>query len=134
MADTPLPLRKRIVEAYLSGLSGTYAETGRMFGVGAATVNRLLRRYRETGSVERARRGGNYPAKIDLSWLRQHAESEPNARLLDRVAVWAAESGILVTPQSMSRAMRKIGWTHKKKRRSRANGSAKTSDNVEPSS
>lgn len=116
MADTPDALRKRIVEAYLSGLSGTYAETAKLFGVGEATVSRLLRRFRETGSVERKPRGGNYPAKIDLDWLRRHAEAEPDARLRDRVEAWELESGVRVTHQSMSRAMRKIGWTHKKRR------------------
>lgn len=126
MSDIPIPLRERIVRAYLDGLSGTYEETAKLFGVGEATVSRLLRRYRETGSVKPKKRGGNYPPKIDLEWLRGHAEADPDARLIDRIAVWEAESGIHVTTQSMSRAMRKIGWTHKKRRRSPANGSATT--------
>jgi transposase len=39
-----IELRKRIVEAYYSGRSGTYEQTAELFGVGRATVGRLLRR------------------------------------------------------------------------------------------
>lgn len=67
-----LELRKRIVEAYDSGLSGTYEETAELFGVGRATVSRLLRRHRETGDVQPLPIGGNYPRQIDLGWLEAH--------------------------------------------------------------
>ncbi len=126
MADTAIALRERIVRSYREGLSGCYKQTALLFGVGEATVSRLLRRYRETGSVAPKRRGGNYPAKIDLDWLRRHTESEPDARLCDRVVALEAENGIHVTTQSMSRAMRKIGWTHKKRRRSRGSANGRT--------
>src|SRR2546427_3988117 len=51
MADISLDLRRRIVEAYHSGRTATYEATASMFDVGVATVNRLLRRQRETGDV-----------------------------------------------------------------------------------
>ena len=60
MADTiSLDLRRRIVDAYRNGLTETYEATAEMFGVGMATVSRLLRRKRETGDVlpKKARRG-----------------------------------------------------------------------------
>jgi transposase len=126
MADTPIVLRKRIVQAYIEGLSGSYRETAKLFGVGEATVSRLLRLYRETKSVVPKPRGGNFPAKIDLDWLRHHTTANPDARLCDRVAALEAETGIHVSTQSMSRAMRKIGWTHKKRRRSRGNVNGRT--------
>ncbi|MBW2733654.1 MAG: helix-turn-helix domain-containing protein, partial [Deltaproteobacteria bacterium] len=47
-----IELRRSLVEAYNSGLSGTYTETATLFRVGRATVSRLLRRYRETGDVK----------------------------------------------------------------------------------
>jgi len=54
--------------------------------VGRATVSRLLRRHRETGDVKALPVGGNYPRQGDLDWLREHAQSEPDARLVDRIA------------------------------------------------
>lgn len=110
----PIELRRRIVEAYTRGRSGTYDATAELFGVGRATVNRLLRRQRETGSVEAKAVGGNYPRRIDLDWLRQHAEKCPDARLSDRIEAWERVSGRRVASSSMSKAMKKIGWTHKK--------------------
>ena len=126
MPDTPIALRERIVQAYLDGLSGSYRETAKLFGVGEATVSRLLRLYRETKSVVPRPRGGNYPAKIALDWLVYHTKANPDARLCDRVAALETETGIHVSTQSMSRAMRKIGWTHKKRRRSRGSVNGRT--------
>jgi transposase len=110
----PIELRKRIVEAYNSGLSGTYEATAELFGVGRASVSRLLRRHRETGDVKAKPVGGNYPKRIDLGWLRDHAQAHPDARLLDRIEAWHKESGRRVASSSMSKAMKKIEWTFKK--------------------
>jgi len=109
-----IELRRRIVEAYGSGLSGTYEATAKLFGVGRASVSRLLRRHRETGEVKANPVGGNYPPRIDLDWLRKHAQGHPDARLIDRIEAWEKVSGRRVASSSMSTAMKKIGWTHKK--------------------
>ena len=109
-----IELRRRIVEAYLSGRSGSYEQTAELFGVGRATVSRLLRRHRETGDVRALPVGGNYPRQIDLEWLREHAEQQPDARLVDRVEAWEKVSGRRVGLSTVSAAMRAIGWTHKK--------------------
>ena len=129
-----LELRKRIVEAYLSGRTGSYEETAKVFGVGRATVNRLLRRHRETGDVKPLPIGGNYPRQVDLEWLREHARANPDARLVDRIDDWEAKSGRRVASSTMSKAMRTIGWTHKKRLRSRTSESAPTWSPSEPSS
>jgi transposase len=109
-----LELRRRIVEAYTSGRSGNYEETAELFGVGRATVNRLLRRYRATGDVKALPVGGNYPRQVDLDWLREHARQHPDARLVDRIDAWEGVSGRRVASSTMSLAMRAIDWTHKK--------------------
>lgn len=121
-----LELRRRIVEAYRSGRSGSYEETAGLFGVGRATVSRLLRRYRETGDVKPLPIGGNYARQVDLQWLRKHAEAHPDARLVDRINAWEVVSGRRVASSTMSKAMRTIDWTHKKKLQLRTNGSART--------
>ena len=81
MAELSVDLRRRLVEAYQSKKSGTYATTAALFGVGEATVSRNLRRYRETGDVAYKPKGGNNPRRVDLEWLRGHLAREPDARL-----------------------------------------------------
>lgn len=115
MADISLDLRKRIVDAYLFGRTETYEATANMFGVGRATVSRLLRRYRETGAVDPKARGGNNPRAVDSEWLLVHAQAEPDARLIDRIEAWYDHSGRRVSVGAMWNALQRIGWSHKKK-------------------
>ena len=121
-----IELRRRIVEAYRSGRSGSYQATAELFGVGRATVSRLLRRHRETGDVKPFAVCGNNPRQVDLDWLREHARKEPDDRLVDRIDAWEVTSGRRVASSTISKAMRMIGWTHKKRLRSPTKETAKT--------
>jgi transposase len=116
MPDTSLDLRRLIVAAYETGKTPSYEATAEMFGVGRATVNRLLRRKRETGDILPKAKGGNNPRRVDLDWLRKHAEEHPDARLIDRMAAWEQEKKKHVSMGSMWAALHLIGWSHKKRR------------------
>jgi transposase len=122
-----IDLRRRLVEAYQRKRSGTYEKTAELFAVGEATVSRLLRRFRETGDVEYKPRGGNNPRRVDLVWLRAHLEANPDARAIDRIAAWEQHSGVRVSETAMYDAIHACGFTHKKRRSSRANEIARTS-------
>ena len=115
MADLSIDLRRKVVEAYRAKRSGTYAATALLFGIGEATVSRLLRRFRETGDVLQKPRGGNNPRRIDLDWLRHHLAANPDARLRDRIEAWGERTGKRVSVGTMWFAVRDCGWTHKKK-------------------
>ena len=117
MPDISIDLRRRIVAAYETGKTETYEATAEMFGVGRATVNRLLRRRRETGDVLPRKRGGNNPRRIDLEWLRTHARANPDARLVDRADAWEKHSGERLGLTAIWTALHAIGWSHKKRRR-----------------
>lgn len=117
MRDLSIDLRRRVVDAYLSKRSGTYAQTAALFGIGEATVSRLLRRHRETGDVIYKPKGGNNPRRVDLDWLREHLEAHPDARLIDRVEAWEQYSGQRVCLTAMWSAVHACGWTHKKRHR-----------------
>lgn len=128
MASTvPLRLRQQLVHAYNSGLVKTYLEAAEMFGVGPATVSRLLRQYRETRNLEPSKIRGHRPRAIDDEWLLAHAEQHPDALLRERVEAWLEKSGNTVHLSTMALAMKRIGWTHKKKRRPPARGTVLTS-------
>jgi transposase len=117
MTDLSLDLRRRIADAYLSGRTSTYEATATMFEVGSATVNRILRRKRETGDVLPKAKGGNNPRRVDLEWLKAHAREHPDARIVDRIAAWKQQKGVDVSIGAMWGALDEIGWTHKKRRR-----------------
>ena len=111
-------LRERIVAHYESSPAATYKSTGERFSVGEATVNRILRVVRETGDVMPAPRPKKPKNKVDLEWLRAHAEAYPDARLKDRAEAFKAERGVTVSIAGVYYAMVAIGFTHKKKRSS----------------
>jgi transposase len=127
MAELSVDLRRRLVAAYRSKKSGTYAATAALFGVGEATVSRTLRRHRETGDVIYKPKGGNNPRRVDLEWLRGHLAREPDARLVDRIEAWKEHSGKPVSVGAMWLAVRACGWTHKKKRWSLESKNGRTS-------
>jgi transposase len=124
MEDLSLDLRRRIVEAYRSKRSGTYAQTAALFGVGEASVSRLLRLHRETGDVKAKPRGGNNPRRVDLVWLRGHLEQFPDARIVDRIEAWVQSGGRRVNISTMWLAIGACGWSHKKRRWSRESETA----------
>lgn len=107
-------IKKLLVAAYESGRSGTYEQTAALFGVSISAVSRTLRRQRESGNIDNKPKGGNYPRKIDLDWLRNNAQQFPDARLQDRIDAWVETGGSPVGITAMSRAMAQIGWTYKK--------------------
>jgi transposase len=109
-------LRTRIVAHYEKAPNATYKSTAEHFTVGEATVNRILRVHRETGDVMPAPRPKKPRNKVDLDWLRAHAEAHPDARLKDRAEAFENERGVSVSISSVHYAMAAIGFTHKKKR------------------
>lgn len=60
---TPTKLREAVIRAFHDqGL--TYEQIAELLGIGRATVNRVLRRYREAGTVEPKPRGGGNRSRI----------------------------------------------------------------------
>lgn len=108
-------LRERIVSFWHASKNHTYKETARVFSVGAATVNRLLRRHRETGGIMPLPRGGNNPRRVCLVWLKTHAEQFPDARIRDRIEDYYKITEKRVSIGAMHNALYKLGWSHKKK-------------------
>lgn len=114
MSVIPLEVRKRVVEAYREGKSGTYAQTARLFAVGEASVSRWLRKDREGESLKPGWNGGP-KRRVDLQWLKQHVEENPDARIVDRIEAWQSRDGRRMSVGAMWNALRAAGFTHKKR-------------------
>jgi len=111
-----LDLRQRAVEAYERG-DGPVRAVAARFGVGHASLSRWLGRNRTTGSPERAPRAGGTPRRIgadDEARLKAWLADAPSTSQHALAARLAEATGRPVCQQTVSRAIRRIGWTRKK--------------------
>ncbi len=115
----------------------TYAEIAQLLAVGQATVNRVLRLHRETGSVEpRPRGGGNFsPLRGEvLEQLRALVKERPDATAPELTAALMERAFVQTSPSSVKRALRRLDYSRKKSRsspsratrRSTASGAARS--------
>ena len=109
-------LKERLVRAVADGLP--MREAARRFHVAVTTVKRAVVQQRETGSLERKpilgcpRRMGPEQEMV----LRARLEAAADATVLEHGAWWAEHQGQLLSEATMWRAIRRLGWTHKKTR------------------
>ena len=108
-------LKERLVRAVANGQP--MREAARCFDVCVNTVKRAVVQARETGSLERKPIPG-CPRRIGPereAALRARLEAAPNATVLEHCAWWAEQSGQQLSEATMWRAIRRLGWTHKKR-------------------
>ena len=113
-----MDLRERIVAAvHMPG--ATYDSVAQQFSVGRATVSRLLRRLRETGSVAPAAKKGRPPrvlSESDRAVLVALVTESPDATLTELVDDLEVAIGKRVGTSPVGRALAQEGFTRKKKR------------------
>jgi transposase len=90
------------------------------FGVSPATLKRWLRRRRETGLVAPKKRPGMRPrigaGADDRRALWHQLETHPEATMEEHRELWERERGVRVSVATMSRAIRRLGWSYKQRR------------------
>lgn|SRR5574338_37371 len=110
-------LRKRVVLAYEDG-DKTREEVAEQFQVGRASVNRLVRRYRETGSVEPSPHAGGKPRKMTSRGekvLRALVEERPDATIPEFVRLMVERAKLTLSTSTMSRELARLGLSRKKR-------------------
>jgi transposase len=115
-------LRERLLGAIDAGLP--QAEAARLFGVSESTIKRWRRRRHETGGVLAALRLGRrrrVTREAEPALVAQ-VQAAPDATLAEHCAAWAATTGVPLSPATMSRALRRVGWPLKKSRSSPPSG------------
>jgi transposase len=119
-APVPVALRLRVVALYIPYVV-TYEMLAELFDIGRATVSRILRLHRETGSVEpKAPSGGPAPmlGVEELLILKAMVTETPDATLEELVlaARWPKErTGVSPSTSTLSRGLDMIGYTWKKR-------------------
>ena len=88
----------------------------RTFGVGVATGRRYVTPQRTTGSLAPKRHPG--PAlrigPTDQPALQAQVAAAPDATLAEHCTAWEQAHGVRVSPPTMCRALRRLGWPLKK--------------------
>ena len=110
-------LRTRVLAAIDRGVSRV--EIVETFGVSLATARRWLRRRRETGEVSPRPSPGRTPSICGTAEERRalwrQLEANPEATLERHRELWEERGGARVSVATMSRAIRRLGWTYKQR-------------------
>lgn len=109
-------LREKILRAVDEGHPRN--EIIKLFGVSRATIKRYLKQRRETGDLEVKPIPGRPSKKfVPLqAGLVAQLEANPDATLQMHCQMWEQEHGLRVSTTTMGRAIRRVGWTRKKRR------------------
>lgn len=129
MRSYSLDLREKIVAAYDQKL-GSQRELAELFGVGKATVERIIRRRRETGSIEPKPHAGGRAARLDADGRERvrHILTADNdltlAELAERIE---ADLGVRMSVSNLCRIVAALGLGRKKRHSTRPNATASES-------
>jgi transposase len=109
-------LRERVLRAIDQGYQR--ADIIKLFGVSRATIKRYLKQRRETGEVTAKSHPGRPPKKFAplQAGLVAQLQAHDDATLETHCQLWQEQHGVLVSTSTMSRAIRRVGWTRKKRR------------------
>jgi len=124
-----LDLRQRIITAWQNG-EGTWRDLAERFGVGEATVDRLVARFRRTGSVAPDPHGGGQSALVpdeQLPVVRRLLDAAPDTTVAELAEQYRREVGLRVSRSTMSRAVARLGYTRKKRPSSARSATARAS-------
>jgi transposase len=107
-------LRKKIVEALRRGT--TKSEAARAFGVSRSSVKRYAKLADEGRSLAPKKRPGSGPKMGEAArrLLDADMEERPSSTLSERREYLARVAGISVSESTVSRMLRRLGWSRKK--------------------
>ena len=107
-------LRKKIVDALRRGATKT--EAARSFGVSRSSLKRYAKLAEQGLPLAPKKRPGSKP-KIDEAarrLLEADVEERPSATLAERHEYLGRVSGLWVSESTLSRMLRRLGWSRKK--------------------
>jgi transposase len=117
-------LRKKIVEALDRG--ATKSEAARSFGISRSSVKRYAKLADEGRPLAPKKRPGLKPKLDQAAWrlLEEDLEERPAATLRQRREFLRRVRGVSVSESTVSRTLRRLGWSRKKDRWQRENATS----------
>ena len=93
-------------------------EIVKVFGVSLATIKRYVKQRRETGTVSHKVIPGRPAKKLGQlqADLVAQLQAHDDLRLEDHCRLWEQSHEVQVSTATMSRAIKRVGWTRKKSR------------------
>jgi transposase len=125
-------LREHILKAVDQGYPR--ADIVKLFGVSLSTIKRYLKQRSTTGSLAPKAIPGRPSKKYAAleSGLVAQLEAHPDFTLEAHCQLWERTHGMQVDHTQMSRAIRRVGWTRKKRRWEPASATSKPAATGEP--
>lgn len=117
MGTTPIEVRRAIVRLREQGRE--YVEIAELLGIGEATVNRVLRRQRESGTVDPLPRGGGRRSLIHgriAKMLIAIVTKMPDATVAELAQALEKGASIEVSRSAVQRALERLGYSKKRPR------------------
>jgi transposase len=107
-------LRKKIVEAL--GRGATKSEAARTFGVSRSSVKRYAKLAEQGRPLAPKKRPGSKPKMDERTrrLLEADVERHPAAALSERREFLQKAAGVRVSDSTVSRMLRRLGWSRKK--------------------
>ncbi|MBU8900906.1 helix-turn-helix domain-containing protein [Corallococcus sp. M34] len=109
-------MRQRILDAYLAR-EESWEEIAKRFQVGVATVDRLIGRWKRTGTIAPRRPGPRPHYRVpdsQLSKVKRLLDAAPDSTTQEIADAYAKATGVRVSRPTMGRAFRRLGYTRKK--------------------
>ncbi|WP_246163648.1 MULTISPECIES: helix-turn-helix domain-containing protein [Brasilonema] len=128
-------LRKKVIDAY-KNQEGSQRNLAKRFSVSLTFIQKLLKQYRNTGTVEPKPHGGGNTAKLSSEQMVLVAaliEEDNDAILVELCDRLEGRTGVKVSRSTMGRITQKLNLTRKKKHYTRAKNIQNESKNLEQS-
>lgn len=114
----PIRVRRLSINEYLSG-EGGYRKVAAKFGVGEATVNRLIAKHRRGESIEARAMGGDRKSRIladeAKEWIVEQLLEKPTLTMRELVETYQTRwLGDRIPRSSMVDIVHRLGFTKKK--------------------
>jgi transposase len=109
-------MREKVLRAVDQGY--LREEIVKLLGVSLAMIKRYVKQRRETGTVAPNAIPGRPPKKLGLLQVELVAllQAHDDLRLEDHCRLWEQTHWVTVSTATMSRAIKRVGWTRKKRR------------------